>query len=83
MSGGIAYVYDPNAKLAALANGDVKDDIAPVTAADTSDVQLLRALVQRHLKFTGSDVARRLLMSWDKTMASGAFKKVFPREYRR
>ena len=44
------------------------------------DVRTLKSLIQRHLKFTGSDVARRILLGWDKSRVH--FKKVFPREYR-
>ena len=39
------------------------------------------SLVQRHLKYTGSAVARRLLGDWQ--AAKGDFVKVFPHEYRR
>jgi hypothetical protein len=39
------------------------------------------SLVQRHLKYTGSTVARGLLNNW--SMARAAFVKVFPVEYRR
>ncbi len=57
---------------------DVADDLFPVETAD--DVRTLKSMIQRHLKFTGSDVARRILLGWDKSRAH--FKKVFPREYR-
>nr|QKY14997.1 glutamate synthase 1 [NADH] chloroplastic isoform X1 (GOSHI) [Polytomella parva] len=79
MSGGVAYVYDPNNKLKVLANADVSNDLFPVENND--DVRLLKRLVLRHLQVTGSDVARRLLLDWPKTQA--AFKKVFPRDYRK
>jgi hypothetical protein len=79
MSGGVAYVYDPSDKLRALCNVDVANDLFPVEAAE--DVRALKSLIQRHLKFTGSDVARRILLSWDRSR--GAFKKVYPAEYRR
>ncbi|WIA23003.1 hypothetical protein OEZ85_001356 [Tetradesmus obliquus] len=98
MSGGIAYVYDPEEQLAGLANADVKGvacrfdpeeqlaglanadvkgDLLPVEAYD--DVVQLKSLIQRHLKFTGSETARRILLSWDKERLH--FKKVFPHEY--
>ena len=44
------------------------------------DESLLMSLVQRHLKYTGSTVARALLNNW--SMARAAFVKVFPPEYR-
>lgn len=44
----------------------------PVEAYE--DVKSLKSLVQRHLKFTGSEVARRILLTWDKERKN--FKKV-------
>ncbi|KAF8066383.1 Glutamate synthase [NADH] [Scenedesmus sp. PABB004] len=79
MSGGIAYVYDPDGELPGKANADVKGDLFPVE--DYSDVKSLKALVQRHLKHTGSETARRILLNWDKERPH--FKKVFPHEYAR
>ncbi len=58
--------------LQALCNADVAKDLLPVESAE--DVRQLKSLIQRHLKFTGSDVARRILLSWDR--ARSAFKKV-------
>jgi glutamate synthase domain-containing protein 3 len=40
------------------------------------DVRVLKSLIQRHLKFTGSSVARRILINWDKERS--AFRKVRP-----
>lgn len=42
---------------------------------------MLKSLIQRHLKFTGSDVARTILLAWDRHRPM--FKKVYPAEYRR
>ena len=33
---------------------------------DYDDVRQLKSLIQRHLKFTGSQVARNTLLNWDK-----------------
>lgn len=79
MSGGVAYVYDAQGQFRALCNRDVADDLFPVEAAE--DVRVLKSLIQRHLKFTGSPVARRILLNWDHEKA--LFRKVFPRDYRR
>jgi glutamate synthase (NADPH/NADH) len=38
------------------------------------DVVQLKSLIQRHLKFTGSETARRILLGWDKERLH--FKKV-------
>jgi len=65
MSGGVAYCYDPRGALAAgRANGDVRGDLHAVEAA-SDDAALLKRLLQRHLRWTGSEVARRLLLEWD------------------
>ncbi len=49
--------------------------------AGKADAVLVRELVERHLRFTGSTLALKLLDDWDATQA--AFVKVFPHEYRR
>lgn len=41
----------------------------------------MKRLVTRHLRLTGSEVARRLLLNWERERRS--FVKVFPHEYRR
>lgn len=61
-----------HSRLQALCNADVAQDLLPVESPE--DVRQLKSLIQRHLKFTGSDVARRILLSWDR--ARSAFKKV-------
>ena len=49
--------------------------------ADAADDVLLRSLVERHLKFTGSTLALSLLDDWERARAH--FVKVFPTEYAR
>jgi len=80
MSGGVAYVYDGSGKLQALCNKDVANDLFPIEA-HSEDASLLKSLVQSHLKYTRSDVARRLLTNWSREL--GKFKKVYPADYRR
>ena len=46
-----------------------------------SDDAMLKALIQRHLLFTGSERARRILENW--AMYLPKFVKVMPTEYRR
>ena len=46
-----------------------------------TDEALLRALIERHLQFTGSTLALAILDHWE--TARGKFAKVFPHEYRR
>ena len=49
--------------------------------AGQTDEALLRALIERHLQFTGSTLALAILDDWE--TARGRFTKVFPHEYRR
>ena len=48
---------------------------------DRCDEIILRDLVERHLRYTGSTLALAILDDWD--TARGKFVKVFPNEYRR
>ena len=49
--------------------------------AEQPDELLLRDLIERHLRFTGSTRALAILDHWE--TARGRFVKVFPHEYRR
>jgi hypothetical protein len=40
------------------------------TPTPTQDIALVKRLVQRHLRFTGSEVARRLLLNWEREKRS-------------
>ncbi len=77
MSGGVAYVHDPDAALHERYNPELVD-LEPV---GDEDRQWLAAIVARHRDETGSTVADRLLADWDRS--SAAFVKVMPRDYRR
>jgi len=77
MSGGVAYVYDPDEQFASLVNYEMVD-LEPL--AD-DDREWLRATVQRHRELTGSDVAERLLAQWSTEVES--FRKVMPEDYKR
>jgi glutamate synthase (NADPH) large chain len=100
MSGGIAYVYDPDGEFAKKCNmamvtlepvlpsaeQEAKIDRAiwHATMRDgepQSDETILRTLIERHFKYTGSTRARNLLDAW--AVARSSFVKVFPTEYKR
>src|SRR6185312_3900267 len=49
--------------------------------ANEADEAILRRLIERHLRFTGSTLALSMLDHWDATRAK--FVKVFPIEYLR
>jgi glutamate synthase (NADPH) large chain len=74
MSGGIAYLLDPDPRM-------VNVEMADLDPLDAEDAGFLRDLVQRHLAETGSAVAASLLADW--TPALGRFVKVMPKDYKR
>jgi glutamate synthase domain-containing protein 3 len=79
MSGGIAYVFDEAGDFAAKKCNRAGVDLESVVEPD--DLNLLHALVLRHVELTGSQRARELLDNWDETVPR--FVKVFPHEYKR
>jgi glutamate synthase (ferredoxin) len=74
MSGGVAYVLDMQPE---LCNRDLVELEKLEDAAEQDEV---KAIVERHLEFTGSPLAKRLLDTWDDTVQR--FTKVIPREYK-
>ena len=78
MSGGIAYVYDPDDVFAAKLNYEMVD----LQQLDDDDREFVRTTVQAHLdQLTGSAVAAEVLDDWDAQVAR--FKKVMPCDYAR
>ncbi|MFJ3047592.1 glutamate synthase-related protein [Herbaspirillum chlorophenolicum] len=100
MSGGIAYVYDPDGDFAGKCNtamvalDKVLSDTEQEASLDRNvwhslerggvrqtDEAILRGLIERHFKYTGSTRARYLLDNWAASRTK--FVKVFPTEYKR
>jgi glutamate synthase domain-containing protein 3 len=94
MSGGVAYVYDPDGQFARRCNTAMValERVLPeaeqrATLGEAlwhrgrTDEEQLRALLQAHHRWTGSLRARELLDQWE--AARGRFVKVFPHEYKR
>jgi len=78
MSGGIAYVWDEDKTFAKHCNPTMVD-LVPVV--DEEDKKELKTLVEKHLQFTGSTVAKKVLDNWNDVLPQ--FIKVYPRDYRR
>ncbi|HWV58057.1 MAG TPA: glutamate synthase-related protein, partial [Longimicrobiales bacterium] len=78
MSGGVAYVLDPSGTFHERCNQELVE-IEPVT--EPADEAVLRRLIERHHRFTGSTVAERILSDWPRAL--GHFVRVMPVEYRR
>ncbi|MFN8085328.1 MAG: glutamate synthase-related protein, partial [Dermatophilaceae bacterium] len=74
MSGGIAVVLDLRPH---LVNTEMVD-LMPLRPADE---ELVHDLLERHVEWTGSDVARRLLEEWPASAAR--FTLILPRDYQR
>jgi len=97
MSGGVAFVYDPKGEFEARCNTTMvnlervlasKDQTDPAawhsqsrTSERESDEAILRRLIERHFKYTGSTRARNLLDDWANSRSK--FVKVFPTDYKR
>jgi glutamate synthase (NADPH) large chain len=78
MSGCVAYVLDVDWAFANRCNRGMVDLDA---LEDPMDEALVRALLERHVEFTSSQHAARLLHDWPDTRAR--FVKVMPRDYKR
>jgi glutamate synthase (NADPH/NADH) large chain len=48
---------------------------------DSAEIKEIHTLISRHLQYTESEVARRILDDWDSAVTR--FVKVMPTEYRR
>ena len=90
MSGGVAYVYDPDQLFAQSCN-TAQVALEPVLTeaeqlaaaiplhAGKSDEALLKALLEEHLQLTASPQAEMILTNWE--IARSHFIKVYPNEY--
>ncbi len=79
MSGGLAYVFDRNGDFAQFGCNRTGVDLEPIF--DREDIARLEYLLRRHVEFTGSPLAHRILERWSEMLPF--FVKVFPHEYRR
>ena len=78
MSGGVAYIWDPENKFPPNCNMEMVD---LEKVSDQDDIEELRALVQDHENNTGSNVANHILNHWNETLKE--FVKVMPTDYKR
>jgi glutamate synthase (NADPH) large chain len=77
MSGGMAFVYDPEARFPGRVNREMVD-IDPLSPDDAT---WLHATVTRHHQETGSLVAEKLLADWNEQVKE--FVKVMPQDFKR
>lgn len=76
MSGGVAYVYDKARTFPSRCNMEMIE----FDVLDAEDNQALKAMIENHLKYTGSDVAQAILSNWDHAVKD--FVKVMPSDYK-
>ena len=78
MSGGVAFVYDPDDEFHRNLNTEMVD---LESSLSEEDADALRDIIRRHLEETNSAVAATVLDRWHQHVRS--FKKVMPKDYRR
>ena len=76
MSGGVAYVYDPNHNLYMRLN---KQLVNTYEVTGKADKEVLEELLNKHYTYTDSDVAKKILSNLDKELSN--FKKIVPKDY--
>ena len=78
MSGGIAYVYDPENK---FSNGLCNTETIEFENISEEDAAELKAIIEKHVLYTESKKGARLLANWNASLDN--FVKVMPIEYKR
>jgi len=77
MSGGIAYVFDPEGSFGEKCNSEM----VQVGKFDINEDQIvLKNLIENHLKYTGSENAKRILSDWENNKT--LFLKIMPIAYK-
>ncbi len=78
MSGGIAYVFDEEEDFRLQCN---LESVELESLVDAEEIAQVREWIQRHLQFTQSKKARRILDAWSDSVPM--FIKVMPTDYKR
>ncbi|TFJ83014.1 hypothetical protein NSK_005673, partial [Nannochloropsis salina CCMP1776] len=78
MSGGIAYILDPERAFPDRCN---KGLVALETVETEEEAALLKSYIQEHVAMTGSEVGKKVLAEWPALIHQ--FVKVMPIDYKR
>ena len=78
MSGGIAYVLDEAGDFRTRCNVGMVD-LEPLE--EEEDVEQVKDLIMRHIRYTKSALGERVLIHWDELQPR--FVKIYPRDYKR
>ncbi|MCF0261751.1 MAG: glutamate synthase large subunit, partial [Sphaerochaetaceae bacterium] len=76
MSGGVAYVLDEKHEVYKKLNNELVD---MTELSYSHDIEVLHALIEQHVKETGSEKGKRILETWEQSKKQ--FKKIIPRDY--
>lgn len=79
MSGGLAYIYDPEETFVGRFNPEMAE--LHEVSKGSKDESDLKELLSNHQQYTGSPVAQRILENWPDSL--GQFKKVMPEAFSR
>jgi glutamate synthase (NADPH/NADH) large chain len=77
MSGGIAYLYNPDNEKQKFVN----PEMVLIEKPSKADFMELRKLLRNHFKYTSSELALTILHDWE--AQKNAFIKIMPEEYKR
>lgn len=78
MSGGIAYVLDPDRSFVERCNLEM---VLLESIEDAAELEEVRSLIKRHVEYTGSQAGQRVLQDWNQQ--SQDFVRVIPKDYKR
>ncbi|MGH9577827.1 MAG: glutamate synthase subunit alpha, partial [Terriglobales bacterium] len=78
MSGGIAFVLNEDGKFEQRCNLGMVE-LEPVSTVE--DKKILRDMIEKHMRYTGSRKAKKVLDAWDAMLSK--FVKVMPVDYKR
>ncbi|WP_042165852.1 glutamate synthase large subunit [Paenibacillus gorillae] len=78
MSGGIAYVYDEHGEFYKNCNIEM---VLLERVEEEADVAELKGLLEKHVQYTESGLASRVLNDWDTSL--NKFVKVIPKDYKK
>lgn len=77
MSGGMAYIYDPKKIL----DQNLNKEMVQLDTLDSDDVDFLKSIIQRHVDYTESAPAAKILKSFDEEV--NHFVKVMPTDFKK
>jgi len=78
MSGGVAYVLDPDGQFPVRCNPEMVE-LEKLEHAE--EIAIVRGMIEEHLKYTGSANAKRVLDDWERSLTD--FVKVMPVDFKR